>query len=317
MRPRVLVTLALAACAAAALIATGGNLANLDGDASPTWTIPAIEDRLAAGEPSTRPGPQAADVVEADALSPTVTPSKGIPVRRDGGRSRVPRRSNVGCPESNTPVTPALATPGAGRAGSVRTTGTAAVALTFDDGPDPVNTPKILDLLKSCNVKATFCVVGHRARDNPDLIRRIFNEGHTLCNHSWQHLIDLGATSRTDDYIRGDLSKTNKYIHIAVPEAPIKYFRAPGGNFTTRLIAIAAELGMTSIEWSVDPKDWDSTHYGSGKAMVDHVVSFVFSTTKPGAIVLSHDNLKPDTISAYAILLPLLAHFYTLIPLPT
>src|SRR4030095_15932219 len=144
---------------------------------------------------------------------------------------------------------------GYGPAGSLRATGSSAVALTFDDGPDPVNTPKLLDLLKKNGVKATFCVVGFRARDHPDLIRRIVNEGHTICNHSWQHLMDLGQ--RTDDYVLQDLQATNNAIRAAAPKAKIKYFRAPGGNFTTGLVALAKRLGMTSIYWAVDTRDWE------------------------------------------------------------
>jgi peptidoglycan/xylan/chitin deacetylase (PgdA/CDA1 family) len=206
---------------------------------------------------------------------------------------------------------------GTGPAGSILKTGSAGVALTFDDGPDPINTPKILDLLQQCGVKATFCLVGFRVEAHPDLVKRIYNEGHTLCNHSWQHLFDLGSDKRSDDYIRIDLKKTNSYIHQAVPGAPIKYFRAPGGNFTTRLVNIASNLGMTSIYWHVDPRDWDNAKYGRGAPMVNHIVSSVENDVRPGSIVLSHDNGKPDTITAYRTLLPWLKARFTLIGLPT
>ena len=74
-------------------------------------------------------------------------------------------------------------------------------------------------------MKATFCLVGHRVRDNQEIVKRIAAEGHTLCNHSWQHLEDLGqAAGRIP---MRDLVATNEQIHKAVPGAPIKYFRAP------------------------------------------------------------------------------------------
>jgi peptidoglycan/xylan/chitin deacetylase (PgdA/CDA1 family) len=203
---------------------------------------------------------------------------------------------------------------GAGPAGSTRVTGSAAIGLTFDDGPDPSTTPQMLDLLKRYGVKATFCLVGFKARDNKALVQRIAAEGHTLCNHSWQHLLDLAK--RPPDYIQWDLTQTNKAIHDAVPGAPIRYFRAPGGNFTPGLVQLARQYGMTSIYWDVDPRDWERTAYGTGPTMVNHVVTVVERQTRPGSIVLSHDT-KPDTVTAYRTLLPWLKGRFTLVALPT
>jgi peptidoglycan/xylan/chitin deacetylase (PgdA/CDA1 family) len=238
-------------------------------------------------------------------------------------------QSTPGKPPRTKPANPPPTTPdegspsspphppggGTGPAGSTRVTGSNAVALTFDDGPDPVYTPQILDLLKEHGVKATFCLVGFRAATQPDLVRRIVAEGHTLCNHTWQHLFDIGR--RAPDYIRQDLEHTSQVIHEAVPDAPIKYFRAPGGNFTAPLVQIAREMGMTSIYWAVDTRDWEFTKWGRGPSMVQHIISVVEHTTGPGSIVLSHDLAKPDTIAAYRELLPWLKARFTLIPLPT
>lgn len=198
--------------------------------------------------------------------------------------------------------------------GALRRTGTEAVALTFDDGPDPQNTPAILDLLKQQEVKATFCLVGFRARDNPDLVRRIVAEGHTLCNHSWQHLIDLAK--RPPGEIRDDLKRTNEAIRAAVPNAKIAYFRAPGGNFTKDLVRLAKQMGMTSIYWQVDPRDWEHKKEESAPAHVDRLIHDIKRDTRPGAIVLSHDNKQPTTIEAYKALLPWLKDRFLLVPLP-
>jgi len=199
--------------------------------------------------------------------------------------------------------------------GALRRTGTAAVALTFDDGPDPVQTPLLLDLLKEHGVKATFCMVGFRVRDHPDLVKRIAAEGHTLCSHSWQHLLNLAK--RPVDYVRWDLESTNNAIRAAVPDARIAYFRAPGGNFTPELVAMARQLGMTSIYWQVDPRDWDHKKDPSDPAHIERVVTSVQRNTRPGSIVLSHDNGQPDTIQAYRTLLPWLKERFQLAPLPT
>jgi peptidoglycan/xylan/chitin deacetylase (PgdA/CDA1 family) len=204
---------------------------------------------------------------------------------------------------------------GHGPAGSQSVTGNMSVALTFDDGPDPVYTPQMLSLLRQYGVKATFSVIGSRARDYPDLIRQIAADGHTLCSHSWQHLLDLAMRDPT--YRDWDLTQTNLAIQKAVPGlTQVKYFRAPGGNFTTDLVTEASGLGMKSIYWTVDPRDWDSATYGTGSTMVNHIVSTVQANARPGAIILSHDRAHPDTIAAYKILLPwLLAQNYDLVAL--
>jgi peptidoglycan/xylan/chitin deacetylase (PgdA/CDA1 family) len=216
---------------------------------------------------------------------------------------------------STAPTAPATPTRPAKPPAVRYTTRTKNVALTFDDGPDPINTPKLLDLLRRHHVKATFCLVGHRARDHKDIVRRIVAEGHTLCNHSWQHLQDLGK--RRSAYLARDLEATNEQIHKAVPGAPIGYFRAPYGNFSPRLNGFAAAQGMSPIAWNVDDGGVDTAEYGTGTRMVQHIVATVKRQIRQGSIVLSHDNGKPFTITAYRVLLPWLKAHYTLIALPT
>lgn len=194
------------------------------------------------------------------------------------------------------------------------TTGTPAVALTFDDGPYPENTPQILDLLRANGIKATFCVLGRNAHTYPELIRRIDREGHTLCNHSWRH--DMALKDKDEGAIRDDLAATNNAIREAVPTAKIQYFRAPGGHFDPRLVGIARSMGMTSLYWQVDPRDWDVAKHGRGQTMVDQIVKVVQKDTRPGSIVLSHDNLKPDTVTAYRHLMPWLKSRFTLTGVP-
>nr|BFE68144.1 chitooligosaccharide deacetylase NodB [Actinoplanes digitatis] len=191
---------------------------------------------------------------------------------------------------------------GTGPAKSLRTTGTATVALTFDDGPDPVQTPKILELLAKYQVKATFCLVGEQARKYPDLVRQIAAAGHTLCNHTWNHSLKIGKDKRGK--IRADLRRTNDAIRAAVPSAAIPFFRAPGGNFTDALVETAYEDGMTSLYWEVDPRDWEHLEKDDDAAHIDKIVKSVQNEVRPGSIVLSHDFNQPDTIRAYDELLP-------------
>lgn len=198
----------------------------------------------------------------------------------------------------------------AGPYGSRLTTGTPQVALTFDDGPDPRYTPQALDLLRRYDVKATFCVVGENAQRYPELVRAIADDGHTLCNHSWQHDMTLGGKSRA--VIRADLIRTNQAIRAAVPDARIVYFRQPGGAWTYPVVSIARELGMTSLHWTVDPQDWEEPGAASIATMVN-------TRTAAGAIVLLHDagGNRQDTVDALHSILPYLSSRFRLEALPT
>src|SRR5581483_10980103 len=156
--------------------------------------------------------------------SPSVTATSAPSPSPSSSGSTSPSPATSASKRPTDPGTPPVAK-GIGPAGSVSVTGTEAVALTFDDGPWPEYTPQVLDMLKSAGVKATFCVVGRQAAAYPELIKRIYDEGHTFCNHSWRHDMDLRL--RGDAAIRDDLNATNKAIHDAAPFAQIGYFRAP------------------------------------------------------------------------------------------
>jgi len=188
-------------------------------------------------------------------------------------------------------------------------TGSSAVALTFDDGPHPQWTPQLLDLLRAERVKATFCLVGTEVRDHPELVARIVREGHTLCNHSWHHEMDLG--SRPIDEIRANLRRTTEEIQRAVPGARVSYYRQPGGKWTPQVVQVARELGMTSIDWDVDTRDWAGE---PAEVLVERVTTH----TRAGSIVLMHDGGgdRSPTIEACRTFLPELRSRFKLIALP-
>jgi peptidoglycan/xylan/chitin deacetylase (PgdA/CDA1 family) len=215
-------------------------------------------------------------------------------------------------PPSPTPSrTPVV---GDGPLGTLRNTGTDAVALTFDDGPDPVNTPRILDLLKQYHVHATFCLVGFRVRDHPEIVKRIADEGHTLCNHTWQHLLDF--SKRDDGYVQWDFRSTNEAIERAAPGVKVQYFRAPGGNFNPRILKFSNALGMTPLYWAIDDESWKNADFGTGANMNGHISWEVKAHVKPGSIILSHDMGRPWTYNAYQSLLPWLQQNFKLEPMP-
>ena len=204
--------------------------------------------------------------------SPAHSPSKG-PVK---AKAPAPSPSH---PEPSAP--PSDAGPsGTGPAGSLTTTGSDAVALTFDDGPDAYSMT-VLDLLAQYHVKATFCIIGRQVAAHPDVIRRIVADGHTLCNHTWDH--DLNLANRSADEITSEMQRTSDAIHAVVPDAKIPYFRAPGGGFSPQIVQIAAGMGMRSLYWQVDPQDW-------ARPGTQAIVNNVIGHTQPGSIVLMHDG---------------------------
>ncbi|WP_422734642.1 polysaccharide deacetylase family protein [Micromonospora sp. WMMD558] len=193
--------------------------------------------------------------------------------------------------------------------GARSTTGTSTVALTFDDGPDPRYTPQVLAILRDFNVTATFCVVGENAGNHPDLIQAIVADGHTLCNHTWNHDVTLGA--RSPDRIRADLLRTTEAIRAAAPDAPIAYYRQPGGAWTYPVVSVAQELGMIPLHWTVDPADWRVP--GAG-----HIASTVTTGVEPGAVVLLHDagGDRQGTVDALYRILPDLTSRFQVAALP-
>ncbi len=207
------------------------------------------------------------------------------------------------------PLAPQTTLTGLGPFGSMRATGSKAVALTFDDGPSPKFTPELLALLKQNHVHATFCLVGVEAAAYPALVRQIVADGHTLCDHSWHHEFKLGT--ETPALIRANMLRTLDAIHHAAPGAPVRYFRQPGGEWTLRDVQVATALGMRPLDWSVDPQDWR-------KPGAQVIFNKVTATTRPGAIVLMHDGGgdRTGTIDALREILPLFTQRYRLIPLP-
>jgi peptidoglycan/xylan/chitin deacetylase (PgdA/CDA1 family) len=188
-------------------------------------------------------------------------------------------------------------------------TGSSSVALTFDDGPD-ASTGQVLDLLKRYGIHATFCVIGANLAGHASLIKRIVNEGHTLCNHTWTH--DEQLRTRTPAQIAAELRRTDDAIHAIVPNARIAYFRNPGGNFSPQTISIAAGMGMASLYWNVDPRDW-------ARPGTQTIINNVMSHTRRGSIVLMHDGGgdRSQMVAALRSILPSLKKKYSLIPLPT
>lgn len=166
------------------------------------------------------------------------------------------------------------------------------IALTFDDGPHVTNTPRLLNMLRERNIKATFFVVGKCAQEYPHLVRRILAEGHEIGNHTWTHrsLPTLSEASAHDE-----LMKTAKAVEDA-SGYHIRLMRPPYGATSLRVKKMCYdEFGYPTILWDVDPFDWKRP----GASIVKNRI---LAGTRPGSIILCHDihqqtiDAMPDTL---------------------
>jgi peptidoglycan-N-acetylglucosamine deacetylase len=186
-------------------------------------------------------------------------------------------------PVTAPPVAPSLALgPDMERRLPVATApdGRAAVTLTFDDGPHPYFTPRVLDVLASRNVKAVFCVVGTEVARYPHLVARIAAEGHALCNHTHTH--DTRMSRKDPHYVASMLRHPSNLIRDITGQMPT-FYRGPGGDLSVFIIEEAHRLGMRILGWSVDPADYFKP---GGQAIQDRIMRLMH----PGAIVLLHDG---------------------------
>lgn len=153
------------------------------------------------------------------------------------------------------------------------------VALTFDDGPTPGQTDRVLDILKKEQVHATFFMLGRRIKEDPQIARRAVAEGHLIGNHSYNHpdlrKLDDGAIAKqvtaTRDKIRG------------VAGSGSAWFRPPYGAVDPHVLKTLRKMDQKVVMWDVDPQDWR-------KPGVKSLVTRVVSQTEPGSVILLHDG---------------------------
>lgn len=153
------------------------------------------------------------------------------------------------------------------------------VALTFDDGPNPNATPAILDALGERGVKASFFILGRHAERWPQLVRRIADEGHSVCNHGYHH---RKLHFKSPSYVRDDLQLGTSAVVEACGVRP-RFFRAPHGFRSPWVTAIARSLGQRTVGWGHGV--WDTALPG-----VDVIVERTLRVAHAGAILLLHDG---------------------------
>ena len=173
--------------------------------------------------------------------------------------------------------------------------GPRAIALTIDDGPDPVYTPQVLSLLARYRVTATFSMIGIEVQSHRSVAREVAAAGHLIANHTWSHL-DLAALSPAA--VTEQMSRATGAIHAATGRTP-DLFRAPYGAWSPFVLAQCARTGMTPLGWSVDPRDWS-------RPGVSSIVANILRNTRTGSIILEHDGggNRSQTIAALKIVIP-------------
>lgn len=159
------------------------------------------------------------------------------------------------------------------------------LALTFDDGPNPVWTPRLLTMLADHNIKATFFLMGSRAKAEPELVKRIASEGHLIGNHSWSHP-DLSLQSAKR--IREELAQTSDTLEQIIGKQ-VRYFRPPFGARRPAVFRIARSLGLTTVLWNAMTSDWNTP---SGETIAGSLTSRIDALARRGwaANIVLHDG---------------------------
>ena len=152
------------------------------------------------------------------------------------------------------------------------------IALTFDDGPWPSSTAKVLDILKKNNIKGTFFVVGQNVKNYPDLTKRVVTDGHIIANHTWHHWYHH-MNAQTAAY---EVANTTDIIYKTTG-IKTSLFRPPGGNMRNGVAAYAKSNKYAVIMWSSDSMDYS-------RPGVPRLINNIFREAKPGGIVLMHDG---------------------------
>ena len=157
-----------------------------------------------------------------------------------------------------------------------------AIALTFDDGPDPVWTPKVLEVLKKYDVKATFFCIGDKVEKHPQLVKMLIEEGHIVGNHTYYHTSFFPLLSNKK--MVAELQRCDEAIKNITGE-PVTLFRPPFGVTNPTIAAVVRKLGYKVIGWSIRSFDTVKSERGN-------VLKRILKKAHAGGVILMHDNLE-------------------------
>ena len=162
------------------------------------------------------------------------------------------------------------------------------IAITFDDGPSSQCTGRLLDGLKERNVKATFFLIGENAKENPELVKRLDEEGHLIGNHTYHH---VEITKVSDEEAKKEILDTNKVI-TSITGKSVEYMRPPFGLWQRNL---EMEIEVLPVMWTIDPLDWTTEN-------VDEIVNKVVTEAEENDIILLHDCYYSSVDAALRII---------------
>lgn len=192
-----------------------------------------------------------------------------------------------GAARTDTAEAKADAADGAARTDTAETEDAKRIALTFDDGPHPRYTEKLLDGLKERGVRVTFFITGANAEKYPKLVKRMQEEGHLIGNHTYHH---VQLTAANGEQFREEIISTNEAIRGITGE-DTEYIRPPYGAWNKRY---EEELNMFPVLWTVDPRDWCMND-------VSCIVNNTLKRVKENDIILMHDQYQSSITAALQI----------------
>jgi peptidoglycan/xylan/chitin deacetylase (PgdA/CDA1 family)/sulfur carrier protein ThiS len=167
------------------------------------------------------------------------------------------------------------------------------VALTFDDGPWPVQTKQVVDILERFHVPASFFMVGDLVTRYPGIVRMVANAGMRIGNHSWDHPVDPPLADLNGERVAEEMARTAEALSSLGIVS--RLFRPPGGSFDAAVLREADRQRMRVVTWSVDPRDWSS--HTSARQIVHRVLRAV----EPGSILLMHDGGGDQRATIHAL----------------
>ena len=162
------------------------------------------------------------------------------------------------------------------------------IEITFDDGPSSQCTGRLLDGLKERDVKATFFLIGENAKENPELVKRLDEEGHLIGNHTYHH---VEITKVSDEEAKKEILDTNEVI-TSITGKPVEYMRPPFGLWQRNL---EMEIEVLPVMWTIDPLDWTTEN-------VDEIVNKVVTEAEENDIILLHDCYDSSVDAALRII---------------
>ncbi|WP_424767712.1 polysaccharide deacetylase family protein [Paenibacillus sp. sgz302251] len=156
------------------------------------------------------------------------------------------------------------------------------VAFTFDDGPDTIYTPRILDILHHYQVKATFMCCGEHINSNQEMLKRMVREGHEIANHTWNH---PNLTEIAPSEVHRQIEDTSNIIYQIIGQKP-RLFRPPYGKTNKQVMKQCKALGYKVILWDIDSRDWTGI-------LGPQVAANILLGVKTGSIILQHNGWSP------------------------